>query len=154
MHPVLVAERLRASSRRPRHPFLALMAGVNPGPVPVHRALPATKASFMPHEAVAAVTSTTAQEELARPAQQTSITLSMSCNWGSTMIRQTVGLHNLCNRVIDHHVQQLKSHCGPTKSLDRGKPPLSLNKDVNDLHDKQTGTSITLWSNWEISVVR
>ena len=29
-------------SRRPRHPFPALMAGVNPGPVPVHRALPRT----------------------------------------------------------------------------------------------------------------
>ena len=29
--------------RRPRHPFPALMPGVNPGPVPVHRALPRTK---------------------------------------------------------------------------------------------------------------
>ena len=29
-----------SDSRRPRHPFSALMAGVNPGPVPVHRALP------------------------------------------------------------------------------------------------------------------
>ena len=27
-----------SDSRRPRHPFSALMAGVNPGPVPVHRA--------------------------------------------------------------------------------------------------------------------
>ena len=32
MHLILVAERLGASSRRPRHPFSALMAGVNPGP--------------------------------------------------------------------------------------------------------------------------
>ena len=39
--PNWVAERLGASSRRPRHPFPALMAGVNPGPVPVHRALQA-----------------------------------------------------------------------------------------------------------------
>ena len=41
MHaPNWVAERLGASSLRPRHPFSALMAEVNPGPVPVHRALP------------------------------------------------------------------------------------------------------------------
>ena len=38
--PNWVAERLGASSRSPRHPFSALMAEVNPGPVPVHRALP------------------------------------------------------------------------------------------------------------------
>ena len=37
-HLIQVAVRLGASSRRPRHPFSALMAGVNPGPVPVHRA--------------------------------------------------------------------------------------------------------------------
>ena len=43
MHLIWVSERLGASSRRPRHPFTALMAGVNPGRVPVHRALPATR---------------------------------------------------------------------------------------------------------------
>ena len=37
--PNWVAERLGASSRRPRHPFPALMAGVSPGRVPVHTAL-------------------------------------------------------------------------------------------------------------------
>ena len=36
-----VAEHLGASSRRPRHPFSALMAGDNPGRVPVYTALPA-----------------------------------------------------------------------------------------------------------------
>ena len=40
MHRIRVAEHLGASSRQPRHPFSALMAGVRPGPVPVHRALP------------------------------------------------------------------------------------------------------------------
>ena len=40
MHaPNWVAEHLGASSRRPRHPFTALMAGVSPGRVPVHTAL-------------------------------------------------------------------------------------------------------------------
>ena len=39
MHLIQVAERLGASSRRPRHPFPALMAGVNPGRVPVYTAL-------------------------------------------------------------------------------------------------------------------
>ena len=39
MHLIRVAERLGASSRRPRHPFPAQMAGVNPGRVPVHTAL-------------------------------------------------------------------------------------------------------------------
>ena len=39
MHPNWVAERLGASSQRPRHPFPALMAGVSPGRVPVHTAL-------------------------------------------------------------------------------------------------------------------
>ena len=34
-----VAEHLGASSRCPRHPFPALMAGVNPGRVPVDTAL-------------------------------------------------------------------------------------------------------------------
>ena len=34
-----VAEHLGASSRRPRHPFPALLAGVSPGRVPVHTAL-------------------------------------------------------------------------------------------------------------------
>ena len=34
-----VAEHLGASSRRPRHPFSALMAGVNNGRVPVYKAL-------------------------------------------------------------------------------------------------------------------
>ena len=33
-----VAEHLGASSRRPRHPFPALMAGATPGRVPVHTA--------------------------------------------------------------------------------------------------------------------
>ena len=37
--PNWVAEHLGASSRRPRHPFPALMAGVNPGRVPVYTAL-------------------------------------------------------------------------------------------------------------------
>ena len=42
MHLVRVAEHLgRRDSRRPRHPFPALMTGVNPRPVPVHRALEA-----------------------------------------------------------------------------------------------------------------
>ena len=40
-----VAEHLGASSRRPRHPFPALMAGVNPGRVPVYTALPANPES-------------------------------------------------------------------------------------------------------------
>ena len=39
---VYMAEHLGASSRRPRHPFPALMAAVNPGPVHRHRALPST----------------------------------------------------------------------------------------------------------------
>ena len=40
MHaPNWVAEHLGASSQRPRHPFSALMAGVNPGRVPVYTAL-------------------------------------------------------------------------------------------------------------------
>ena len=43
MHLIRVAERLGASSRRPRHPLPVLMAGVNPGPVPVHRALQALR---------------------------------------------------------------------------------------------------------------
>ena len=34
-----VAEHLGESSRRPRHPFPALMTGVNPGRVPVHTAV-------------------------------------------------------------------------------------------------------------------
>ena len=34
-----VAEHLGASSRRPRHPFPALMAGETPGRVPVYTAL-------------------------------------------------------------------------------------------------------------------
>ena len=41
-----VAGHLQSDSRRPRHPFPALMAGVNPGPVPVHRALPATESEL------------------------------------------------------------------------------------------------------------
>ena len=39
MQLIRVAEHLGASSRRPRHPFPALMAGVNPGRVPVNTAL-------------------------------------------------------------------------------------------------------------------
>ena len=37
--PNWVAEHLGASSRRPRHPFPALMAGETPGRVPVYTAL-------------------------------------------------------------------------------------------------------------------
>ena len=37
--PNWVAEHLEASSRRPRHPFSALMAGETPGRVPVYTAL-------------------------------------------------------------------------------------------------------------------
>ena len=44
--PNWVAEHLGASSRRPRHPFPALMAGVNPGRVPVHRTLPSTESEL------------------------------------------------------------------------------------------------------------
>ena len=40
--PSLGARLPGRNSQRPRHPFPALMAGVNPGPVPVHRALPST----------------------------------------------------------------------------------------------------------------
>ena len=39
MHLIRVAEHLGASSRRPRHPFTALMAGVTHGRVPVYTAL-------------------------------------------------------------------------------------------------------------------
>ena len=39
MHLIRVAGRLGASSRRPRHHFPALMAGVNPGRVPVYTVL-------------------------------------------------------------------------------------------------------------------
>ena len=39
--PNWVAEHLGASSRRPRHPFPALMAGATPGRVPVYTALKA-----------------------------------------------------------------------------------------------------------------
>ena len=39
MHLMRVAEHLGASSRRPRHPFPALMAGVSPGRGPVYTAL-------------------------------------------------------------------------------------------------------------------
>ena len=39
MQLIRVAERLGASSRRPRHPFPALMAGEPPGRVPVYTAL-------------------------------------------------------------------------------------------------------------------
>ena len=42
LHLIGVAEHLRASSRRHRHPFPALMAGVNPGRVSVHTALKTT----------------------------------------------------------------------------------------------------------------
>ena len=37
--PNCAGERLGASSRRPRHPFPALMAGETPGRVPVYTAL-------------------------------------------------------------------------------------------------------------------
>ena len=47
MHLIRVAEHLGASSRRPRHPFPALMAGEPPGRVPVHTAL---KDIPSPHE--------------------------------------------------------------------------------------------------------
>ena len=39
MQLIRVAEHLGASSRRPRHPFPALMAGETPGRVPVYTAL-------------------------------------------------------------------------------------------------------------------
>ena len=39
MQLIQVAERLKASSRRPRHPFPALMAGETPGRAPVYTAL-------------------------------------------------------------------------------------------------------------------
>ena len=40
MQLIRVAEHLGVKLPSSRHPFPALMAGVNPGPVPVHRALP------------------------------------------------------------------------------------------------------------------
>ena len=57
----------------PGTPSRALMAGVNPGPVPVHTALP----SFMPHA------------EAPNLHTRTSNTLSMNCNWERTMLRWT-----------------------------------------------------------------
>ena len=39
MQLIRVAEHLGASSRRPRHPFPALMAGETPGRVPVYTVL-------------------------------------------------------------------------------------------------------------------
>ena len=47
-----VSEHLGASSRRPRHPFPALMAGVTPGRAPVYTALKKT-----PHELIIAMMS-------------------------------------------------------------------------------------------------
>ena len=49
-------------------------------------------------------------------------------------------------RTRGHRVKQLVKLCGPTQSLDHGKPPLHHDRDVNDLHDLQTGTSITLYT--------
>ena len=89
MHLFRVAERLGASSRRPRHPFPALMAGVNPGRVPVHRAL---------HETCSTCTT------------GTKTTLSMNCNWGSSMV------------------------C--LNSQDQGNLPLRHDRDVNDLGER------------------
>ena len=88
--PNWVAERLGASSRRPRHPFPALMAGVNPGRVPVYTALKSHQPNFTelqlwnldrllrvctrePARAAlwdSTVFSTPAPVDLARPAQQ------------------------------------------------------------------------------------
>ena len=72
----------------PRH------QGSNPGPVPVHRALPARGASFMPHEAVdtpnSAVSSTTAPEELARSCTILTSTILSKTNWGISMVRRAV----------------------------------------------------------------
>ena len=52
MHLIREAERLGASSRRPCHPFPALMAGANPGRVPACAALKKT-----PHELIIAMMS-------------------------------------------------------------------------------------------------
>ena len=67
MHLIRVAERLGASSRRPRHPFPALMA-VNPGRVPVYTAL-------QPHHE-------TTTRTLTMCSNCTSTTLSMNCTSG------------------------------------------------------------------------
>ena len=94
-----VAEHLRASSRRPRHPFPALMAGVNYGRVPVYTALPAH------------------HEQASRdrpPSAKCNCEISMVCRTGLTMKndsapRREVNLHDQNNRDIDHRVQELQS---------------------------------------------
>ena len=139
------------------------MAGVNPGPVRVYTALK----SFMPHA-----------EEL-NLHSRTSVTLSMNCNQGGTMVRKpawtmgnrlctmtkttrrfsqraaTVGARMSCPQqllslsICRATQQGNRSPCQQTgeswsdNSLDRGKPPLRINR-----------AGETLWSNkvWTIGI--
>ena len=78
----LIFFHLGASSRRPRHPFSALMAGVSPGRVPVHTALkkvdtPAGMSSTCPRDNVNCGTPTV--PALSRPAQTPVVAQRQAC---------------------------------------------------------------------------
>ena len=83
--PNWVAESLGASSRRPRHPFPALMAGVSPGRVPVHTALKnqtprrPTRAHRQPCPKVSANCGDSTVSALSGPSQHLSVQACIPC---------------------------------------------------------------------------
>ena len=59
---------------------------------------------------------------------ETSNTLSVN----ELQLRKFHGLARSAQIGIDHHVKQLGNPCCPTRSLDHGKPPLRLDRDVEE----------------------
>ena len=92
--PNLGAKSPGRNSRRPRQSFPALMAGVNPGPVPVHKTLPSTSSERH------AVSATTALRT------RTTRTAGASTTRKSTAQRSLYGLPNR----QDHVTRPLHQH--------------------------------------------
>ena len=97
-----VAEHLGASSQRPRHPFTALMAGVNPAVCLCTGPTSAVQLTSL-HEG-ARLSPTTAHDML--DLHKTSITLSMYCSWRISVVRDHRNLYLRHDRDDDNQARE------------------------------------------------
>ena len=152
-----------SDTRQPRHPFSAQMAGVNPGPVPVHRALPSScRRAQTAHRDVDHLVSELQLGKYHGP--QTSLDhgkpplhhdkddttiCSASCNCGSTIVFSTAAPENLQGHTTgksatastNWRISLVRQESGPWEAASahqQGREPTRpANRDIDHL---------TLWS--------
>ena len=128
--PNWVASHLGASSRCPRHPFPALMAGDNPGRVPVYTALKKS----------------TRQRACHQPVQETMPTAELPQILHCLDQQRHLSLHN--NRHVNDSVQHRSCNCGIT-TVSSQTAPRNL-PDMHNQHQPLCQCTVTGESQWSL----